>query len=244
MRFSTFVLFASTFASSLAAPAPQNDASVDSLVSQANNTIVRLVNINSIAAQMAAKSSTSTPEIDAATRHVDNMLASLVPTHYGSDGLLGGLLGGLGGDCGLGQLLGGNGGILDGLLSGSVLGGLLGSNNLLGGLLGGLVGPLLGDGGLLGGLFGGGLLGGILGGGNGGLAGSIAGLLDLIPGLSSSCGTDLVGQLLSEVQGLVGQLTDILPGAQQCACGHSYILKNSLAELIKANMGKLGPIHS
>ncbi|KAJ7845349.1 hypothetical protein B0H14DRAFT_2774330 [Mycena olivaceomarginata] len=233
MRFSTFVLFASTFASSLAAPAPQNDASVDSLVSQANNTIVRLANINSIAAQMAAKSSTSTPEIDAATRHVDNMLASLVPTHYGSGGLLGGLWGGLGGDSGLGQLLGGNGGILDREV-----------NNLLGGLLGGLVGPLLGDGGLLGGLLGGGLLGGILGGGNGGLAGSIAGLLDLIPGLSSSCGTDLVGQLLSEVQGLVEQLTDILPGAQQCACGHSYILKNSLAELIKANMGKLGPIHS
>lgn len=155
---------------------------------------------------------------------------------------MGGLLGGGGG---LGQILNGNGGILSGLLSGDLLGDLLGGSGggLLNGLLGGdLLGGLLN--GLLGGLLGdGGLLGGLLGGGDGsGLLVSISGLLDLFPGLGASCGTDLVSELLDVVQSLVGSLNDILPDAQQCACGQSQTLKAEVAALIKANKDQLAPI--
>ncbi|KAJ6585397.1 hypothetical protein B0H19DRAFT_1059628 [Mycena capillaripes] len=241
MRFSTFVLFASTFASSLAAPAlqttaapqPQTTASVDSLVSQSSVVLMHLTRLNAIGARIAANSSTSAPEINAAIYHINRVVAKLVPVQ--SDGLLDGLLGRLlGGGCGLGEILSGNGGILSGLLSGDLIGGLLGSDGLLGGLIEGLLRNVLGGDG--------GLLGGLLGGGDGGLLSSITGLLNLFPGLDVSCGTDLVGELLEVVQSLVGTLTGILPDAQQCACGENRVLKANVASLIKANKDQLAPI--
>ncbi|KAJ7741343.1 hypothetical protein B0H16DRAFT_1694047 [Mycena metata] len=270
MRFSTFVLFASSFASSLAAPAvslvrflesfpsytlqPENVRSVDTLTSGSSDVITYLTRLHDVGAQI--KTSTSTPDTHAAVTHIDNVVGTLIPSGL-LDGLSGGLLGGLLGggllEGGLGDLLGGNGRLLGGLLPGDLLGGLLGSSDggLLGGVLGdgGLLGGLLGggSGGLLGGLLGGGgggLLGGLLGGGNGGLLVSITGLLDLFPGLSSSCGTDLLGELLEIVQGLVASLNVILPDAQQCGCGQNQALKANVAAMIKANEDKLGPLNA
>ncbi|KAJ7256827.1 hypothetical protein B0H12DRAFT_485247 [Mycena haematopus] len=257
MRFSTFVLFASTFASALSAPAPRNDSSsyIDSLVSQTSVVIVRLTRLNGLGARIIANYSIrSTPGIDAAMDLIDDIVDRLIPVR--SDDLLSGLLDDfLGGGGGLGQILNGNGVLLSGLFSDDLLGSLLGSDGLLGSLLGGLLG---GDGGLLGGLLGGdgggllggllggrdgdgGLLGGLLGRRDGGLAESVAGMLDLFPALNSSCGTDIVSELLEAVQGLVETLTGLLPDAQQCACGGSRTLKANVAALIKANIDQLVP---
>ncbi|KAF8215003.1 hypothetical protein K438DRAFT_768026 [Mycena galopus ATCC 62051] len=256
MRFSTFALFASTFTSSLAAPPPQTDPSVavDSLVNQTSVALTQLISLNALGAQIAANA--STPDMNEAIRHINNVVKALVPVH--SDGFLDGVLGGGGG---LGDLLGGNGGILKGLLPTDLLGGLLGglvdallgllggNGGLLGGLLGGnggLLGGLLGgNGGLLGGLLGGGggggLLGGLLGGGGGGLLDSVTGLLNLSASLNSSCGPNLVAELLELVKELVATLNGILPGAQQCYCRDSEALGESVAALIKANMDQLAP---
>ncbi|KAJ7617506.1 hypothetical protein DFH06DRAFT_1342921 [Mycena polygramma] len=236
MRFSTFVLFASAFASSLATPAPQTTASIDSLTSQASAAVDQLTHLTDIGSRIAALP--STPTTVEAVYHMNGIVSSLVPS-----GLLSGLLGGLGG---LGGLLGGDSSIVSGLLSGDLLGSVLGGvgGNLLGGLLSGLLGSLLGGDDILSGILsGGGLLGGILGGGGGGgLLVSITALLNLFPGLGASGGTDLVTELLDVVQGLVGTLTGILPDAQQCACGRSAVLRENVEALLEANRNQLAPI--
>ncbi|KAJ6504665.1 hypothetical protein C8R47DRAFT_1066858 [Mycena vitilis] len=242
MRFSTFVLFASAFAASLATPAPQTTASIDSLTSQAAAAVDQLTHLTDIGSRIAALS--STPTTVEAVYHMNGILSSLVPTDLLS-GILGGLLG-----SGLGGLLNGESGLLSGLLSSDALGGLLGgvSGNLLGGLLGGSLGSLLGGNDVLSGILGGGgggggLLGGILGGGGGGgLLVSVTALLNLFPGLGAAGGTDLVAELLDVVQGLVGTLTGILPDAQLCACGRSAVLRQNVEALLEANKEQLGPI--
>ncbi|KAJ6583984.1 hypothetical protein DFH09DRAFT_1434009 [Mycena vulgaris] len=248
MRFSTFVLFASFLAPSLASPAPST-APVDSLVNKTANVVSHLTRLNALGTQISANSSSSSSAVNAvAVHHINRVVSSLVNVQSG--GLLDGLLGGLLGGGGLGQLLSGDGSILSGLLPGDLIGGLLGGDGggILGGLLGGnLLGGLLNGllGGLLGGLLsgdGGGLLGGLLGGGNGGLLVSITGLLNIFPGLGSLCGTDLVGELFDIVQGLVGELTSLLPDAQQCDCGQDQVLRANVAALIKANKAQLAPI--
>ncbi|KAJ7464790.1 hypothetical protein B0H11DRAFT_76406 [Mycena galericulata] len=245
MRFSTFALFASSLASSLAAPAPQTTTpTAASLVSNVSTVITQLTRLNTVGAQIATTPS-SAPEINGAIQHINRVVSTLVPVE-GSGGLLGGLLGGLG-DCGLGQIMSGNGDVLSGLLSGDPLGDLLCGTNgggilsgllggdLLSGLLDGLLGGVLGGGG-------GGLLGGLLGGGDGGLLASISGLLNLFPGLGSSCGTDLVSELLDIVESLVGSLTSLLTDGQNCGCGDDEVLRARVASMIKANEGQLAPI--
>ncbi|KAJ6582793.1 hypothetical protein B0H10DRAFT_899124 [Mycena sp. CBHHK59/15] len=243
MRFSTVLLFALPLASIMAGPVPAATPPVDSLVSKASTVIAHLSHLNTLGAQIVNSSSAaSTPQLNAAINHINRIVDSLVPVQSGGllDGLLGGLLAGGGG---LGLLLGGDGDILSGLLPGDPLGDLLGGTNgggllggdLLGGLLNGLLGGILGEGGLLSGL---------LGGGSDGLLVSISDLLELFPDVGSSCGTDLVGELLSVVKDLVGSLTDILPDAQQCACGQNQALRTGVASLIKASKDQLAPIRT
>ncbi|KAJ7701433.1 hypothetical protein B0H17DRAFT_1128229 [Mycena rosella] len=211
MHFSTSVLFASSVTLSLVSPAPQTTPSIDSLVSQTSTVMTHLTNLCTLGVQIAVNSS-SVPEASAAIHHINHIVAILIASQSG--GLLSGSLGGS--NSRLLGILSRDGSILSGLLSGDLLGDLLcGSTssrilssilrgNLLGGLLNGLLRGLLSkDGGLLGELLG--------SSGSAGLLSSITGLLNLFPGLGSSCGIDLVGELLGVVQGLVGSLTSLLP---------------------------------
>ncbi|KAJ6504679.1 hypothetical protein C8R47DRAFT_1209947 [Mycena vitilis] len=112
MPFSTFVLFASAFASSLATPAPQTTASIDSLNSQGAAAVDQLTHLTDIGSRIAALP--STPATVEAVYHMNGILSNLVLS-----GFLGGLLGSGIGE--LGGLLGGDSSIVSGLLSGDVL---------------------------------------------------------------------------------------------------------------------------
>ncbi|KAJ7638228.1 hypothetical protein FB45DRAFT_1131644 [Roridomyces roridus] len=242
MRFATFVLFASTFASSLAVPAPQpmSTVTVGDVFAKTSDVVSGLVSLRGVAAQISTNTTISSSTANTVIQNVNLVLHHLVlaTAHNQRDligGLLGGLLGGGGSQCGILQIASGDDSLLDGLLGsdplgdllcngGGILSGLLGDDGLLGGLLdpnglGGLLGGLLGGGDGSG--SGGGLLGGLLGGGDGG--GLLGGLLGG-GGDGSDGGNGGLGGLLGGLLGggaLLGPIGGLLGGSSDLgsACG-------------------------